>query len=127
MTHFNLGLLLARTGRLDEAVAAYQRALEREPALSDARSNLATVFARQGRLDRAVEELNRVLAIRPRNALARTNLEIVRDMQAGRVMLLTGLRRQAYNLTTHEKSFSECEIDGRGARRGDACSRGASV
>ena len=84
VTHFNIGLLLARTGRLDQAAAAYQRALERDPLLSDARSNLATVFARQGQLARAVQELNRVLADDPGNTLARTNLEIIRDMQAGR-------------------------------------------
>ena len=78
ITHFNLGLLLARTGRLDEAIAAYGRALEREPTLTDARSNLATVYARQGRLDRAVQELNRVLEQDPGNALARANLDILR-------------------------------------------------
>jgi tetratricopeptide (TPR) repeat protein len=84
VTHFNLGLLMARTGRLDQAVTAYQRALEREPTLSDARTNLATVFARQGRLDRAAQELQRVLALDPDNPLARANLDIVRDMQAAR-------------------------------------------
>jgi tetratricopeptide (TPR) repeat protein len=84
VTHFNLGLLMARTGRLDQAVTAYQRALEREPTLSDARTNLATVFARQGRLDRAAQELQRVLALDPGNPLARANLDIVRDMQAAR-------------------------------------------
>ena len=84
VTHFNIGLMLARTGRLEEAATAYRRALERDPLLNDARSNLATVFARQGRLDRAVEELNRVLDNDPGNALARTNLDIIRDMQAGR-------------------------------------------
>ena len=84
ITHFNLGLLMARTGRLDEAIAAYGRALEREPTLSDARANLATVFARQGRLDRAVQELEHVLSYDRANTLARTNLQVIRDMQAGR-------------------------------------------
>ena len=81
ITHFNFGLLMARTGRLDEAIAAYGRALEREPTLSDARTNLATVFARQGRLDRAVQELERVLSYDPANTLARTNLQVIRDIQ----------------------------------------------
>lgn len=81
VTHFNVGLLMARTGRLDGAVAAYQRALERDPRLSDARSNLATTFARQGRPDRAIAELQRVLADQPDNLLARTNLGLLRLQQ----------------------------------------------
>ena len=83
VTHFNVGLLMARTGRLDGAVAAYQRALERDPLLSDARSNLATTFARQGRIDRAVAELQRVLVDQPENLLARTNLGLLR-LEQGR-------------------------------------------
>jgi tetratricopeptide (TPR) repeat protein len=84
VTHFNIGLMMARTGRLDQAALAYGRALERDPLLNDARSNLATVYARQGRLDRAIAELERVLSHDPANALARTNLDVVRSMQAGR-------------------------------------------
>ena len=53
VTHFNLGLLLARTGRLDGAIGEYQKALERDPMHSDARINLATALARQGKLDHA--------------------------------------------------------------------------
>ena len=84
VTHFNVGLMMARTGRLDQAAVAYTRALERDPMLSDARGNLATVYARQGRLDRAVQELERILAYDPENVLARNNLEAVRSMQSGR-------------------------------------------
>ena len=84
VTHFNIGLLMARTGRPDQALDAYQRALDRDPSLNDARTNLATVYARQGRLDRAVLELERVLASDPQNALARNNLDAVRAMQSGR-------------------------------------------
>jgi len=83
VTHFNIGLLMARTGRLAQAAAAYGRALDRDPSLNDARTNLATVYARQGRLDRALLELERVLASDPQNALARNNLEAVRAMQSG--------------------------------------------
>lgn len=84
ITHFNLGLLMARTGRLEGAIAAYQRALERDPLLGDARINLATAFARQGRIDQAAAELGRVLAAQPENVLARTNLGLLR-LQQGRL------------------------------------------
>ena len=84
VTHFNVGLLMARTGRLDQAAAAYTRALDRDPMFSDARANLATVLARQGLLDRAAQELQRILAYDPENALARNNLDAVRAIQRGR-------------------------------------------
>jgi tetratricopeptide (TPR) repeat protein len=83
LTHYNMGLLLAVTGRLDEAVTEYEKALERDPMHSDARTNLAATFARQGRLDRASSELTRLLEHDPENASARTNLGLVL-LQQGR-------------------------------------------
>lgn len=77
VTHFNLGLLFAVTGRAEQAIAAYQRALERDPGHGDARMNLAAVFARLGDMDRAARELTRVVGDDPENAVARTNLGLV--------------------------------------------------
>jgi tetratricopeptide (TPR) repeat protein len=77
VTHFNMALLLARTNRLDEAVAEYEKALERDPMHSDARTNLAAVLARQGKLDRAARELKFLLEHDPENAGARTNFGLV--------------------------------------------------
>ena len=37
LTHYNLGLLLSVTGRVDEAVVEYEKALARDPMHSDAR------------------------------------------------------------------------------------------
>jgi tetratricopeptide (TPR) repeat protein len=87
VTHYNMGLLLALTNRPDEAVKEYEKALERDPMHSDARSNLAAALARQGRLDRAAVELRRLLEHDPENAGARTNL--------GLVLLQQGRREQA--------------------------------
>jgi tetratricopeptide (TPR) repeat protein len=83
ITHFNMGLLLARTNRLDGAVAEYQRALELDPMHSDSRTNLAATLARQGKLDRAAHELTVLLEHDPENAGARTNLGLVL-LQQGR-------------------------------------------
>ena len=77
LTHYNLGLVYAVTGRLDRAAAQYQQALDRDPMLSDARVNLATALARQGRLDGASRELMRVLESDPENVTALTNLGLV--------------------------------------------------
>ncbi len=87
VTHYNMGLLLALTGRVNEAIQEYESALERDPMHSDARTNLAAALARQGRLDRAAAELRRLLEHDPENAGARTNL--------GLVLLQQGHREQA--------------------------------
>jgi tetratricopeptide (TPR) repeat protein len=77
LSHYNLGALLSATGRFDEAVIEYRRALDRDPADSDARSNLAAVLLRQGKLGPASQELSRVLALDPENANAHTNFGLL--------------------------------------------------
>jgi tetratricopeptide (TPR) repeat protein len=77
LTHYNLAVVLAATDRPDEGILEYHRALDRDPALIDARNNLAAVLARQGKMAEAKRELDRVLAIDPENVLARANLEIL--------------------------------------------------
>jgi len=83
VTHFNMGLLLALTNRLDGAVAEYEKALKLDPMHSDSRTNLAAALARQGKLDRAARELAVLLENDPENAGARTNLGLV-FLQQGR-------------------------------------------
>ena len=83
VTHFNMGLLLALTNRLDGAVAEYEKALRLDPMHSDSRTNLAAALARQGKLDRAARELAVLLENDPENAGARTNLGLV-FLQQGR-------------------------------------------
>ena len=87
VTHYNMGLLLSVTGRLDAAIAEYQRALERDPLQVDARGNLAIALVRQGKLDRAAKELTTLIEQDPDNASAHTNL--------GLVLLQQGHREQA--------------------------------
>jgi len=76
-THYNLGVVLAATDRVTDAIEEYQRALQRDPYLSDARNNLAAAYARTGRMAEAAAELTKVLAADPDNALARANLQII--------------------------------------------------
>jgi tetratricopeptide (TPR) repeat protein len=83
VTHYNMGLLMSVTGRLNEAVKEYERALMLDPMHGDARGNLAIALARQGRLDRAVRELMTLVERDPENASARTNLGLVL-LQQGR-------------------------------------------
>jgi tetratricopeptide (TPR) repeat protein len=76
-THYNLGLLMARTGRLADAEREYRRALAIDPGQADARGNLAPVLVRMGRVDDAAHELRQLVSTDPENAAALTNLGVV--------------------------------------------------
>jgi tetratricopeptide (TPR) repeat protein len=97
VTHYNMGLLLALTGRVDEAITEYEKALERDPMHSDARTNLAAALARQGRLDHAARELIQLLDHDPENAGGRTNLGLVL-LQQGRRAEARGQFEEALRL-----------------------------
>jgi tetratricopeptide (TPR) repeat protein len=84
LTHYNLGLLLAQTNRLDEAIAEYKLALTFDPNDARTHNNLAAVLARQGKLDQAARELARALEIDPDNANTHTNLGLVFAQQGHR-------------------------------------------
>jgi len=79
LTHYNLGVVLSTTGRLDEAIAEYRKALDRNPADLNARNNLATALARQGKLAAAIEVLRQVLARDPENGIAWANLQTIQS------------------------------------------------
>ena len=72
-----LGALLADGGRLDEALALYERVLSDEPDHPAARNNRAIALYRSGRLDAAAAELATLVAVHPRHADAHNNLAAV--------------------------------------------------
>jgi tetratricopeptide (TPR) repeat protein len=73
-THYHLGFVLTRRGRLADAVGEYERALDRDPSHVNARMNLAVNLVDLGQVERAAREMTRVLEIDPGNASAHTNL-----------------------------------------------------
>jgi tetratricopeptide (TPR) repeat protein len=62
VSHYNLGLLLATTGRLEEARRSYEAALTRDPSHADASGNLASVLVQLGRVDEAARQLHTLVA-----------------------------------------------------------------
>lgn len=62
--------------RLDEAAAAYRRALEADPQYADALHALAMTYARQDKLDEAIEIGKRLVEAAPDDELAYTSLSI---------------------------------------------------
>jgi Flp pilus assembly protein TadD len=64
------------SGRLEDAVAGYRRAVAEDPALAIAWNGLAMVLAQQGDLDGAIEAGRRLVELEPDEALGHTSLSI---------------------------------------------------
>jgi len=62
--------------KLDEAIAAYQRALEEDANYADALHALAMTYAQLGRLDDAIAAGKRLIEAAPDDELAYTSLSI---------------------------------------------------
>jgi Flp pilus assembly protein TadD len=62
--------------KLDEAAAAYQKALEEDPNYVDALHALAMTYGHQDKLDQAIEVAKRLIELAPDDELAYTSLSI---------------------------------------------------
>jgi tetratricopeptide (TPR) repeat protein len=74
MAHSNLGALLANSGKLDEAIVHYKRALEIKPDYAEASYNLGNALADRGEIDEAIIRFRKALEIDPFYAEAHNNL-----------------------------------------------------
>jgi tetratricopeptide (TPR) repeat protein len=72
--HNNLGVALARSGRLAEAMYHYSQALRIKPDRAEVHNNLGNALAAQGSVDRAVGHYYKALEIDSNNARAYNNL-----------------------------------------------------
>ena len=77
----NLGDLLYRAGRYDDAFEAYQRAVKANPDIGgDVYLKLGNIRLKRQERDEAVRCWERALELDPENAIVRTNLESVRQV-----------------------------------------------
>ncbi|MBT4932951.1 MAG: tetratricopeptide repeat protein [Rhodospirillaceae bacterium] len=63
--HGILGEQLAHQGRVEEAIEAFQKALQLDPKYADGHFNLGVLFRGQGKLDDAIQSYQRAIAIKP--------------------------------------------------------------
>jgi tetratricopeptide (TPR) repeat protein len=77
VAHNDVGLVLADRGRLDQAMAHYQKALEIDPDYALAHYNLAVILAGRGQVDSAITHYQKALEIKPDYAHAYYNLAVV--------------------------------------------------
>jgi Flp pilus assembly protein TadD len=75
--HNNLGMVLMRQGRLDEAKDQCALALRLNPEYADAHGNLGMILSRQGRFDEARAEYAEALRLNPNQASAHINLGVM--------------------------------------------------
>jgi tetratricopeptide (TPR) repeat protein len=72
--HYLLGVTLVQKGRLDEAAAHYERALELKPDFAEAHNNLGLVFLQRREVDDAIFQFQTALEIKPAYVQAHSNL-----------------------------------------------------
>jgi predicted O-linked N-acetylglucosamine transferase (SPINDLY family) len=94
--HNNRGTALAALGRLDEAAAAYERAVALTPDYVDALVNRGNTLKDLDRLDEALACYNKAIALSPRHAMA--------SMKRGNV--LQGLRRDEEAVASYDRAIA---------------------
>jgi tetratricopeptide (TPR) repeat protein len=77
MAHYNLGIVLAKQDRLQEAIQCYQRTIELKPDYANAHYNMANLLARAGQLKEAIDQYRWTLRIHPNDADAHFNLGLI--------------------------------------------------
>ena len=76
LADYNLGVLLADSGRSDEAIQYFQAALQLKPDYAEAYNNLGMVILNRGEPGEAVQLLEKAVGIKPKYAEAHTNLGV---------------------------------------------------
>ncbi len=73
------GAKLVSEGRMDEALEAFQKAVEADSNDAVPRLNLAYTYDRQGRTEEAIAEYQTAIELDPNNLLAYNNLGVLHD------------------------------------------------
>jgi Flp pilus assembly protein TadD len=79
--HNNLGNVLTKKGRLQEAILHYTKALEINPNYAAAHSNLGVALADQGRFGEAIKHYSAALLLNPNSPETLNNLGVARYNQ----------------------------------------------
>ncbi|MGC2063421.1 MAG: tetratricopeptide repeat protein [Thermodesulfovibrionales bacterium] len=74
--HFNLGKVLKKMNRQNEAIVCYRKALFFQPDMAEAHYNLANEFCARGEYDEAVQSYRNAIKIRPDHSYACNNLSL---------------------------------------------------
>jgi superkiller protein 3 len=75
----NLGASLLQQGKVDEAVAEFQKAVALDPKYVAAQLNLGYAYDRKGQIEEAMAQYQKVIALEPGNLFAHNNLGVLYD------------------------------------------------
>ncbi len=79
---FDAGLIMSKKGLVDQAIVAYQKALEIDPNYVNARNNLGSLYEKKGELDAAMLEFERLIEIDPNFVYGYVNLGYIHNRKA---------------------------------------------
>jgi tetratricopeptide (TPR) repeat protein len=82
--HLYLGIALQQKGRLDDAIAQWQKTIELDPKLAAARIHLGSALGSKGLVDEAIVEFQKAIELDPKLAAAHLYLGIALQ-QKGRL------------------------------------------
>jgi tetratricopeptide (TPR) repeat protein len=102
----NLGIAFQGTGRIDDAMQAFRRAIELNPQSGDAHRSLAAMLLSQGDAGAAVQHASRAVALRPGHARSRDLLGLVLAAQH-RLDEAAGQFREALRLDPADANAQE--------------------
>jgi Flp pilus assembly protein TadD len=77
VAHYNLGLVLSRQGKFDDAAAQFAESVRLDAGRAEAHNNLGVVRYNQGNLEEAAEHYTQALRLNPSKADAHNNLGVV--------------------------------------------------
>jgi len=77
LDHNQLGVAYWTQGKLEQAIAQYQKAIQIDPNFAQAHYNLGNVYKNQGQLEQAIVEYQKVIQIDPNLAYAHYDLGVV--------------------------------------------------
>jgi tetratricopeptide (TPR) repeat protein len=103
--HNNLGVILAREGRRDEAIGHYREALAISPDYAEAHANLGTELLKSGKFDEAFSNLVEALRLKPDQPMAQSGLGVLLaargNFEEARLHLQESLRLSPENPEGH--------------------------
>ena len=71
-----MGNILKEQGKLEEAIAAFNKAISLKPDYAEAHNNMAVTLQKQGKLEEAIEAYKKAIAIKPDYAEAHYNMGV---------------------------------------------------
>jgi tetratricopeptide (TPR) repeat protein len=113
----NHGQALFKEGRVEEAMAEYEKAITLEPNLDAARLGMGEALMQQGKLDDAIAQFTKVLELNPDNSAARLQVGVLRGRQGKYDEAVTAfsevLRRHPDDLAAHNNLGNVLTLEGK--------------